>query len=625
MLGETVGSYRITDRIGEGGMGMVYLAEHSLLGRTAAIKVLHAENTHQAEIVERFFNEARSASAIRHPGIVEIFDFGYAQDDSAYIVMEHLAGESLRDRLDQSGTLEPTRAVGIARQIASALQAAHDQEIIHRDLKPDNIFLVPDPEVEGGERAKILDFGIAKLAANRGALVRTQTGQLFGTPAYMAPEQCRGAGQIDSRADLYALGCILYEMVCGQPPFMAEGGGEILAAHIYEEPPAPRELAPATPEPLENAILQLLEKDANSRFSSASAAAQALRHVAGMTGQFERVSRSVPATPAPVPNTPVPADATSGTGPTEFPESSRAEPRTLGPAPSSSVSSSIRRSAQRRRRVATGVVVASLGGIAALAVGGFVVAGGGGAETANGEDVEAAASESDTADDEATDSAREGEAPEEGAEHARGDAEDSPGEAVGDVGMVVIELDSEPQGADVTPGDEDEPIGETPLEHEVTPAEDELEFELSKENYEDASIAISPEEETEHLVELERETSPRERPGTRRGSGERGGEAPQRREGASSPGGGAERDEGAEREEGAGAEPEDTTDTTDEDEPEREQEGEGEADEEEPAGEAEEDSDADDPDPGEEEGDEPLNPFERDRDDDDEVLDPFER
>src|SRR5207237_90204 len=141
------------------GMGAVYLAEHSMLGRRAAIKVLLPELSHHREIVARFFNEARALTAIRHPRIVEIFDFGYLPDASAYIVMEYLDGESLGTRCRRLRQLDPRRALTLVRQIAGALAAAHENSIVHRDLKPDNIFLVPDPEVPGGERIKVLDFG----------------------------------------------------------------------------------------------------------------------------------------------------------------------------------------------------------------------------------------------------------------------------------------------------------------------------------------------------------------------------------------------------------------------------------------------------------------------------------
>jgi serine/threonine-protein kinase len=272
MVGASLASYRILGPLGEGGMGVVYRAEHVLLGRPAAVKVLLPEYSRNQEIVNRFFNEARAATAIRHPSIVEIYDFGYHTDGSAYIVMELLEGESLSRRLARQGRLELARAVAITRQIAGALSAAHARGIVHRDLKPDNVFLVGDPEVPGGERIKLLDFGIAKLATEPTGM-RTRTGSVMGTPTYMAPEQCRGVA-VDHRADLYSLGCILFEMTLGAPPFRGEGSGDVLAAHIHLAPPLPRSLAPDVPVALENLILALLAKPPDQRPPSAGHAVQ---------------------------------------------------------------------------------------------------------------------------------------------------------------------------------------------------------------------------------------------------------------------------------------------------------------------------------------------------------------
>jgi serine/threonine-protein kinase len=287
MAGEVFGSYRVVDEIGRGGMGAVYLAEHSLLGRQAAIKVLLREMSHRQDLVTRFFNEARAATAVKHPGIVEIYDFGYAADGSAYIVMEFLQGESLASRLQRRGPLPEARAAALGRQVAGGLGAAHAKGIVHRDLKPDNIFIVPDADVAEGERPKILDFGIAKLASEQSAgQSMTRTGMVMGTPAYMAPEQCKGAGQVDARSDLYALGCILFEMVCGRPPFVAEGAGEVMALHIFSPPPSPRMFAPVSAA-LEQIIVRVLAKDPDQRFRSAEEMAAALQAVQP-SGAFPR-------------------------------------------------------------------------------------------------------------------------------------------------------------------------------------------------------------------------------------------------------------------------------------------------------------------------------------------------
>ena len=277
MIGQSFGSYRAVRVVGRGGMGVVYAAEHPLLGSQAVVKQLRPELSAQRDLIERFFNEARAASRIKHPGIVSIFDFGYGEDGSAYFVMEYLDGESVAARLARSGPIPEAHARRLARQIASALAAAHEAGIVHRDLKPDNVFLVPDEAVAGGERAKILDFGIAKLGGEAGEGVAvTRTGALLGSPLYMSPEQCRGTGEVDARADIYALGCLLFAMVCGRPPFVGQGVGEIIGKHIYEQPPRPRELAPGISAELDAVIMRALEKDPARRHPTMRAFAAAL-------------------------------------------------------------------------------------------------------------------------------------------------------------------------------------------------------------------------------------------------------------------------------------------------------------------------------------------------------------
>src|SRR3954468_14567118 len=263
-----IGQYRVTGLIGRGGMGAVYAAEHTLLGRPAAIKILLPDLSQKQDVVMRFFNEARAATAIRHPGIVEIYDFGWTPDGAAFIVMERLEGETLGRRAARLRLRWPA-VLAIARQIAGALSAAHAKSIVHRDLKPENVFLVPDPEVPGGERIKLLDFGIAQLAVDTPpTLTVTRTGAVIGTPTYMAPEQCRGVA-IDHRADLYALGCVIYELCCGRPPFRGEGTGDVLAAHIYMPVPAMSTAKAESPEAVEALVRRLLAKAPGDRLQTA--------------------------------------------------------------------------------------------------------------------------------------------------------------------------------------------------------------------------------------------------------------------------------------------------------------------------------------------------------------------
>jgi len=291
MVGVVLGNYRILDEIRTGGMGTVYRAQHELLGRPAALKLLRPELSENEELVTRFFNEARAATAIRHPGIIEIYDFGYTPDGVAYLVMELLEGKSLDQALEHVGRFTELEAASITRDIASALKAAHAKGIIHRDLKPDNVFLVPDLDgPTGGTRAKVLDFGIAKLADTSG---HTQTGALMGTPLYMAPEQARAAGTIDHRADLYSLGCILYELLVGAPPFVAEGIGEVIALQLFAQPvpPSARQVE-ITPE-MEQLVLRLLAKEPHERYQSAAEVIAALAAVG--TGDRRSFGHALPA------------------------------------------------------------------------------------------------------------------------------------------------------------------------------------------------------------------------------------------------------------------------------------------------------------------------------------------
>ena len=238
MIGETFGSYRVVARIGKGGMGEVYLAEHQRIARTAAIKVIAPELAQKQEVLNRFFVEARATSLIRHPGIVEVFDCDLHPNGSAYIVMEHLEGETLADRLKRERRLAWRPACAIAREVAEAMAAAHQQGIAHRDLKPENVFLLAGPRPAGGGSVKVLDFGVAKLLARQALGPRlTYTGALLGTPAYMSPEQCAGRTDVDHRVDVYALGCMLFEVLTGTLPFGQEHAREVMLGHMFRAPP----------------------------------------------------------------------------------------------------------------------------------------------------------------------------------------------------------------------------------------------------------------------------------------------------------------------------------------------------------------------------------------------------
>jgi len=281
-VGKNIGQYRILRKIGAGGMGTVYLGEHILLKRRAAIKTLLPLLSVQPEIVDRFFNEARATAAISDPGVVQIFDFGYHVDGTAYIVMEFLEGEALSARIDRLGKLALASALRIARQVAGALASAHAHHIIHRDLKPDNIILIHDAEAQDGERAKILDFGICKLGGADAAI--TQSGAVLGTPVYMSPEQCRGKGGVDQRSDIYALGCGLFHMLTGRPPFECEGAGEFIVAHIQTPAPAPSTVDADLPASIDALVLRCLAKNPADRFQSMGELQVAIEAVLGTLG-----------------------------------------------------------------------------------------------------------------------------------------------------------------------------------------------------------------------------------------------------------------------------------------------------------------------------------------------------
>jgi serine/threonine protein kinase len=290
--GEKVGNYVILAKLGEGGIGEVYLGEHRHIARKAAIKVLRHSQSENPEMVSRFFTEARAASLIQHPGIVEILDCDLHHDGSAFIVMELLEGEGLEVYIARRGSLagDLPMAVFILGQIADALDAAHAKAIVHRDLKPANIFLAHPAHDPTQMNVKVLDFGIAKLIANEGT-ARTQTGSLLGTPLYMSPEQCRGAGHVDHRSDIYSLGCIAFELLTGRPPFLREGAGELIAAHLSEEPPPLTTLEPSIPAELDGLVMRMLDKSPDERPASMREIAQRL------AGILDRGAAAAPASP----------------------------------------------------------------------------------------------------------------------------------------------------------------------------------------------------------------------------------------------------------------------------------------------------------------------------------------
>jgi serine/threonine protein kinase len=271
--------YQITGLIGHGGMGVVYKAVHIAMNQVVALKVLSRAMTGDDTQVQRFYQEARASSRLKHPNTIRVFDFGRAEEGHLYIAMEFLDGETLTSVLKREGALPARRALNIAKQVAKSLAEAHAQGLVHRDLKPDNVFLT---QVYGEEDfVKVLDFGIAKFLESSPDHERlTIVGGVIGTPTYVSPEQ--GLGRtLDGRTDLYSLGVILYEMLCGSPPFKAETPIATIMRHIHDEPPPLTQFKPdlKIPPSVRDLVFWLLEKDRTKRPDSAEIVVQTVDRI----------------------------------------------------------------------------------------------------------------------------------------------------------------------------------------------------------------------------------------------------------------------------------------------------------------------------------------------------------
>ncbi len=470
MIGKRFGNYQVLSLLGEGGMGAVYLAEHPEIGRKVAIKVLHGEFNKDSQLLGRFLNEARAANAIRHPNLIEILDSGTTSDGIPYLVMEYLEGEPLSARIRRHSGVPLRDLFEFAYQAASALSAAHRKGIVHRDLKPDNLFVVPDMTEPGREHIKVLDFGIAKLQTQgKGDSVRTRTGMMMGTPVYMSPEQCLGTKELDLRSDIYSLGCILFEMALGRPPFFSEGFGELVNMHLNQPPPSPRALNPAVTEPFEQLILKCLAKRPEQRFASMAELMAMLKHVAG-AGLIKAGSSSPDASRETLMATPTPV------GGANMPRAT--EPFTRTPPGTLSDGTGEARTIPRKRRSA---VIWVGGAAAALAVVSVVALSGKKPTESPAATVLSSAAVTP--------------APKAVVPPPRK--------------MVRLTLTTSPAGATVKNTDTGASLGLTPLRRDMATAETPVNLSIGKEGFETASLSLVLDRDREETISLEPTLAPR--------------------------------------------------------------------------------------------------------------------
>jgi serine/threonine-protein kinase len=373
LLGTTIGAYRVARLLGIGGMGRVYKGVHPAIGSRVAIKVLSRECSDRRDLVERFFAEAKAVNLIRHESIVNVLDLAMLADGRPYIIMEYLDGAPLATLIElavQQGA--PLPLGGIARltaEVLDALGAAHAKGIVHRDLKPDNLFVAPSG------RPKILDFGIAKLSDVSNT--STRTGSLLGTPHYMSAEQAAGR-PVDHRADLYAIGVILFECSTGRKPFQAEALFDLLRMHVEAPPPSPRALRPDMPPDLEHVILTALAKAPDQRFANTMAMSMALQHATAQLPPEQWRPLTPPAARPPGGSwAPTPPSSWSGPGsrpPTPqppMPQPPPPQPPSIGNASTLSAGQVTRRARPASRRalwIALAAVAMTGGGITAGAL-----------------------------------------------------------------------------------------------------------------------------------------------------------------------------------------------------------------------------------------------------------------
>jgi eukaryotic-like serine/threonine-protein kinase len=262
-----LGQYRLKRRIGAGGMAEVYLAEHQLLKRPCAVKLIRTHAATDPRALARFEREVRLTATLSHPNTVEIFDYGRAADGTYYYVMEYLPGLSLAELVERYGALPPARVVYLLRQVCGALREAHAAGLIHRDIKPSNIFAARRGGID--DVAKLLDFGLVRPSARTRLAHLSAEGEILGTPLFMSPEQATAGRELDERSDIYSLGAVAYYLLTGRPPFEGAGGIAVLIAHARDPVVPPSLVRNGIPEDLERVVLRCLAKDPAERFPDA--------------------------------------------------------------------------------------------------------------------------------------------------------------------------------------------------------------------------------------------------------------------------------------------------------------------------------------------------------------------
>ncbi|MFW5966025.1 MAG: protein kinase domain-containing protein [Persicimonas sp.] len=564
LVGEEVaGRFVITDLLGFGGMGAVYRAVQQNMQRDVALKVIPS---HDPTTAARFKREALTISQLHHPNTVTVFDYGEAEDGLLFLAMEMLDGETLSERLARTGPLDPQRVVHITDQVCRSLKEAHDSDIVHRDIKPDNIFLIAvddDPDF-----VKVLDFGIAKIVRGEDNVDLTGTGRIIGTPKYMSPEQILGE-ELDARSDLYSLGCIVFEMLCGRPPFEDSTTTKLMLAHAHKAPPTFAERLPPhalerIPGPLEQVVRRALSKAPGERQRDIEEFRHALEVAldgtdAPQTPVGER--SDVPAQPARAEEQSGATDSSDLLSQHSSQTLAKLDKPSTGdrpaPEPQSRPATSPTDSTDEETDGSGTWKLVAVAAVLLLAAGGaylIFIDGDGASEAADEQEAaEAAAQDDDTRDEESKDDPT-------GSADDEGDDPDP----------VEVQVTTEPDGANVF--DEGRLVGKTPMTAERRPGET-LEYRFEREGYRDEEASFEVEEDGELFMvalDAEKEESDEEPAAKQKPAAERpSSPTPSRQESESAS---AAEDDSAESEDSSGG---------DSEEPDEEEESEAASDEDE--------------------------------------------